>query len=102
MGMFTSHLPSIEMTIWREEIFGPVLSVMTFKDTDEAIKLANNTNYGLAAAVMSKDQATTDRVTKELEVGTVWVNCSQPSFVELPWGGWKQSGVGRELGGVYV
>jgi len=87
-----------EMTIWREEIFGPVLSVMSFKDVDEAIKLANNSNYGLAAAVMSKNQAICDRVTKDLEVGTVWVNCSQPSFVELPWGGYKQSGIGRELG----
>jgi betaine-aldehyde dehydrogenase len=87
-----------DMTIWREEIFGPVLSVMTFKNADEAIELANNTIYGLAAAVMSKDKATCDRLTKELDVGTVWVNCSQPSFVELPWGGFKQSGIGRELG----
>jgi len=86
------------MTIWREEIFGPVLSVMTFKGIDEAISLANNTNFGLAAAVMSQDNAICDRLSKELEAGTVWVNCSQASFIELPWGGFKQSGIGRELG----
>jgi len=87
-----------EMTIWREEIFGPVLSVMTFKDKDEAIKLANNTHFGLAAAVMSKDKATCKNVAQSLEAGIVWVNCSQPTFVQAPWGGYKQSGIGRELG----
>jgi len=87
-----------EMTIWREEIFGPVLSVVTFKDADEALRLANNTDYGLAAAIMSKSQDTCRKMARGLEAGIVWVNCSQPTFVQAPWGGYKQTGVGRELG----
>jgi betaine-aldehyde dehydrogenase len=87
-----------EMTIWREEIFGPVLSVVSFKTIDEALHLANNTEYGLGAAVMSKDKETCKKVVRNLEAGIVWVNCSQPTFVQAPWGGYKQSGIGRELG----
>ena len=84
--------------IWQEEIFGPVVCIKTFKTEQEAIALANNSRFGLAAAVMSKDQARCDRVAKAFKAGIVWVNCSQPTFVEAPWGGYKQSGIGRELG----
>jgi len=86
------------MTIWREEIFGPVLSVMTFKTEEEALRLANNTTYGLGAAIMSADKERCDRFVKGFRAGIVWVNCSQPCFVQCPWGGVKQSGIGRELG----
>jgi betaine-aldehyde dehydrogenase len=87
-----------QMTIWREEIFGPVLSVISFTNIDEAIRLANDTQFGLGAAVMSQDKAVCRKVAHELEAGLVWVNCSQPTFVQAPWGGYKQSGIGRELG----
>jgi len=87
-----------EMTVWREEIFGPVLSVVSFKTIDEALHLANNTEYGLGAAVMSKDKEVCKKVVRGLEAGIVWVNCSQPTFIQAPWGGYKQSGIGRELG----
>lgn len=86
------------MQIWREEIFGPVLCIKTFSSEAEAIELANDTQYGLAGAVISKDLERCERVTKELQVGMVWVNCSQPCFSQVPWGGTKRSGFGRELG----
>lgn len=84
--------------IWQEEIFGPVVCVKTFKTEQQAITMANNSRFGLAAAVMSKDLERCDRVAKAFRAGIVWVNCSQPTFVEAPWGGYKQSGIGRELG----
>ncbi|GMF11625.1 unnamed protein product [Phytophthora lilii] len=87
-----------EMRVWKEEIFGPVLSVMTFKTEEEAIALSNDSEFGLAAAVFTADDAQLKRVTKALRAGIVWNNCSQPCFVELPWGGVKKSGIGRELG----
>ncbi|KAF7135098.1 hypothetical protein RHSIM_Rhsim08G0167700 [Rhododendron simsii] len=86
------------MQIWREEVFGPVLCVKTFSTEDEAIELANDTQYGLGAAVISKDLDRCERVTKALQAGIVWVNCSQPSFSQAPRGGNKCSGFGRELG----
>ncbi|KAL9275696.1 Aminoaldehyde dehydrogenase 2, peroxisomal-like protein [Drosera capensis] len=86
------------MQIWREEVFGPVLSVKTFSSEEEAIELANDTHYGLGAAVISKDLDRCERVTKALVAGIVWVNCSQPCFCQAPWGGTKRSGFGRELG----
>jgi betaine-aldehyde dehydrogenase len=86
------------MTIWREEIFGPVLSVRTFKTEDEAVRVANDTYYGLAAAVLSKDMDKCTRVANSMRAGVVWINCSQPAFAHAPWGGYKQSGIGRELG----
>ncbi|KAK9669375.1 hypothetical protein RND81_13G125700 [Saponaria officinalis] len=86
------------MQIWREEVFGPVLCVKTFSSEDEAIELANDTQYGLGAAVLSKDLDRCERVTKALQAGIVWVNCSQPCFCQAPWGGTKRSGFGRELG----
>ncbi|XP_034708015.1 betaine aldehyde dehydrogenase 1, chloroplastic-like isoform X1 [Vitis riparia] len=89
---------STSMQIWREEVFGPVLCVKTFATEEEAIQLANDTHYGLGAAVVSKDLERCERLTKVLQAGVVWVNCSQPCFDQAPWGGIKHSGIGRELG----
>ncbi|XP_023730203.1 aminoaldehyde dehydrogenase 2, peroxisomal [Lactuca sativa] len=86
------------MQIWREEVFGPVLCVKSFKTEEEAIELANDTHYGLGSAVISNDLDRCDRVTRAFEAGIVWVNCSQPCFSQAPWGGKKRSGFGRELG----
>ncbi|MBY6120337.1 aldehyde dehydrogenase family protein [Mameliella alba] len=87
-----------DATIWTEEIFGPVVCVKPFKTEEEAIRLANDTRFGLGAAVMSKDLERAERVARAFRAGIVWVNCSQPTFTEAPWGGYKQSGFGRELG----
>jgi len=84
--------------IAREEIFGPVMSVIPFDDEDEALRLANDTPYGLAAAVWSRDVFRCFRMVKRLQAGIVWVNHMQPTYVEAPWGGYKMSGIGRELG----
>lgn len=84
--------------IWNEEIFGPVVCVRAFDDEVEALKRANDSRFGLAAAVMSKDLERAERVARRLRAGIVWINCSQPTFTEAPWGGYKQSGIGRELG----
>lgn len=84
--------------IWQEEIFGPVVCVKSFETEEEAIRMANNSRFGLAAAVMSKDIPRCKRVAKAFRAGIVWINCSQPTFCEAPWGGYKQSGIGRELG----
>lgn len=87
-----------DMAIVQEEIFGPVLVVFKFKDEDEAVELANATRYGLGAAVFTRDVGRVYRVVEKLRAGVVWVNSSQLCFVQLPWGGYKQSGIGRELG----
>ncbi len=84
--------------IAREEIFGPVASVIPFDDEGGAIRIANDTPYGLAAAVWTRDIFKAFRVVKSLRAGIVWVNHMQPTYVEAPWGGYKQSGFGRELG----
>jgi betaine-aldehyde dehydrogenase len=83
--------------IAREEIFGPVVAVIPFKDEADAIKIAEDTPYGLAAAVWSRDIFKCLRMVKSLRAGIVWVNTMQPCYVESPWGGFKQSGQGREL-----
>jgi betaine-aldehyde dehydrogenase len=85
-------------TIAQEEIFGPVMSVIPFKDEAEAIEIANATPYGLAAAVWTRDIFKAFRVVRSLEAGVVWVNHMQPTMLEAPWGGYKMSGFGRELG----
>jgi betaine-aldehyde dehydrogenase len=84
--------------IAQEEIFGPVATVIPFSDEKEAIRIANDTPYGLAAAVWSRDIFKAFRMVKAIRAGIVWVNHMQPTYVEAPWGGYKQSGFGRELG----
>lgn len=87
-----------DMGIVREEIFGPVLVVQIFDTEDEAIRLANDTEYGLAGAVFTRDGARAQRVIRRLRAGITWINTYHPTFNEAPWGGYKRSGIGRELG----
>jgi len=87
-----------DMRIAREEIFGPVAAVLPFDDPDEVVRLSNDTTYGLAAAVWTRDITKALRTARALRAGVVWINDSQPAPTEAPWGGYKQSGIGRELG----
>ncbi len=94
--IFTGVRP--DMRIAREEIFGPVLSVIPFDTEEEAIQLANDSEYGLAAAVWSRNVNRAFRVIREIRAGITWINTYHPTHNEMPWGGYKQSGIGRELG----
>jgi aldehyde dehydrogenase (NAD+) len=86
------------MTIAREEIFGPVMSVIPFKDVEEVITRANRTHYGLAAGVWTRDIKKAHAVANGVRAGTIWVNCFHVLDTRAPFGGFKQSGIGRELG----
>ena len=87
-----------DATIAREEIFGPVMSVIPFSSVEEVVAMSNDNEYGLAAAVWTNDVKKAMRTAQALRAGIVWINDSQPAPTEMPWGGYKQSGIGRELG----
>ena len=87
-----------EMTIAREEIFGPVLAVLTFKDFDEAVRLGNRSMYGLAAGIWTKDVQKAHRAARAIRAGTVWINSYNFYDAGAPFGGFKASGFGRDLG----
>ncbi|KAK3057853.1 mitochondrial aldehyde dehydrogenase [Extremus antarcticus] len=86
------------MRIFREEVFGPFVVIVSFKDEEEALSLANDTTYGLGSAVFTQDITKAHRVARKIEAGMVWINSSQDSDYRIPFGGVKQSGIGRELG----
>ena len=94
--IFTRVKPS--MRIAQEEIFGPVLAVLEFETAEEAIELANDSRYGLSAGVWTKDVSVALRAAREIEAGTVWINTYLDGAAELPFGGYKESGIGREVG----
>ncbi len=87
-----------DMTIAKDEIFGPVVSVLPFKDMDEVTRRANNTTYGLAAAIWTKDIDKAHLFAKRAQAGTVWVNCYHAIDASTPFGGFKMSGQGRDFG----
>ncbi|XP_015747877.1 PREDICTED: aldehyde dehydrogenase, mitochondrial-like [Acropora digitifera] len=87
-----------DMRIAKEEIFGPVMQIMKFKDMDDLIERANNTIYGLAASVFSSNIDKINMVASAVRAGVVWVNCYDVLDAQAPFGGFKQSGIGRELG----
>jgi aldehyde dehydrogenase (NAD+) len=94
--IFTHVKPS--MKIYREEIFGPFVVITSFKTEEEALELANDTTYGLGSAVFTQDITRGHRIAKKIEAGMVWINSSNDSDYRVPFGGVKQSGIGRELG----
>ena len=86
------------MRIYREEIFGPFVVIATFSREEEAVNMANDSIFGLGSAIFTKDLERAHRVAAEIESGMVWVNSSQDCDYRIPFGGVKQSGIGRELG----
>lgn len=86
------------MRIYREEVFGPFVVISSFATEEEAVQRANDTTYGLGSAVFTRDLTRAHRVARAIEAGMVWVNSSQDASVQVPFGGVKQSGIGRELG----
>ena len=91
-----------DMTIVREEIFGPVMTVLDFDDEDEVVARANDTPFGLAAGVFTRDLQRAHRVVRRLDAGTTWINNYNITPIELPFGGVKQSGIGRENGAAAI
>ncbi|MDO9407751.1 aldehyde dehydrogenase family protein [Patulibacter sp.] len=91
-----------ESRVVREEIFGPVVSVLPFDDTDEVIRRANDTRYGLTAGVWTESMSTAHKMADALKAGTVWVNCYGVFDAAMPFGGYKESGWGREMGGIVL
>jgi gamma-glutamyl-gamma-aminobutyraldehyde dehydrogenase len=85
-----------DMRIAREEIFGPVAAVLTFDTADQAVAIANDSIYGLAASMWTKDVSTAHKFARDIEAGIVWVNCFDHGDMTQPWGGYKQSGFGRD------
>lgn len=92
-----SNVP-LDSALWRDEIFGPVLCVRGFSSQAEAVALANDTQFGLVASVVSRDLDAAERIANALEAGMVWINAPQVIFPQAAWGGYKQSSLGRELG----
>ena len=84
--------------IWRDEIFGPVLAIRTFKTEEEGIAFSNDTHYGLVATIVSKDTEKAEYLASQIEAGHIWINAPQVIYPETTWGGFKASGIGRELG----
>jgi betaine-aldehyde dehydrogenase len=92
-----SEVP-LDAAIWREEIFGPVACLRSFSTDEEAIAVANDTEYGLVATIVSRDPEAATAMSEQLEAGMVWINSPQVVFPQTGWGGFRQSGIGRELG----
>lgn len=88
----------VNHALWREEVFGPVLAVRAFRTETEAVELANDTDFGLVATVVSGDRDRAERVAARIDAGHVWINSPQVIFPQSAWGGFKSSGIGRELG----
>ncbi|MGH7187398.1 MAG: aldehyde dehydrogenase family protein, partial [Pseudomonadota bacterium] len=88
----------VENALWTEEIFGPVLAARSFASEEEAVALANHSEFGLVASVVTSDLERADRVAAGIDAGHVWINSAQVIFPETAWGGFKASGIGRELG----
>ena len=87
----------LDSELWRDEVFGPVLAVVAFEDDDEAIRLANDTAFGLAASAWTRDTYRAGRATREIRAGCVWVNDHIPIISEMPHGGYRHSGFGKDM-----
>ncbi|WDZ81933.1 aldehyde dehydrogenase family protein (plasmid) [Ensifer adhaerens] len=99
-GCFIEPTVFIDVPVasWREEIFGPVLCIRTFETEAEAVALSNDSDFGLVATVVCGDEQQGFRVANAIEAGHIWINSPQAIFVQTSWGGFKASGIGRELG----